>query len=330
MENNNPQKIKLLILYRKLLTCTDEMHPLTTEELCGFLAENNITCDRKTLSKDIDMLNSFGYEVMSKYVGHSKGYYIDDRRFSVPELKILIDAVQAADFIPEVKSECLISRIADLGGVHTAERLKKSLSRFNVKKHTNEYIFYNIDRLSDAISSEKRVSFYYFDLDEHARKVYRRNKQLYNTEPLSLVFCADNYYVICYDPDTDGNFKIFRIDKMENVEILEKNISAEAKIELLGDEIGKYPEQAFKMFYGRLERVRLEFDDSLIGVMFDKFGEDILMFRTPENVLYSDVELRVSPVFFGWICQFGGKLRITSPASVKEEFENHMSWIKGN
>ena len=52
--------------------------------------------------QDIALLNEEGYEVMILQHGHYKAYYIADRSFSLPELKILIDAVQAASFITGV------------------------------------------------------------------------------------------------------------------------------------------------------------------------------------------------------------------------------------
>lgn len=118
MEKSNLQKMKLLFLMEMLRQDSDEAHPMTTKVICTRLAEKGISCDRRTLAKDIQVLNEQGYEVMSRMCGHEKGYYVDDRSFSVPELKILIDAVQAARFITPAKSAQMIEKIAALGGSH--------------------------------------------------------------------------------------------------------------------------------------------------------------------------------------------------------------------
>ena len=111
--------------------------PLEVAHGIGKLAEMGISCERRTLTKDIAVLNDQGYEVMWNWVGKEKGYYIEDRSFSVPELKILIDAVQAAGFITDKKTAELIDKIADLGGSHRAGIMKSNMVCFNTRKHSN-------------------------------------------------------------------------------------------------------------------------------------------------------------------------------------------------
>jgi predicted DNA-binding transcriptional regulator YafY len=171
MAKKNDQKIKLLKLYELLKLETDEGHPLTTREICEQLGDIGITCDRRTLSKDIALLNEYDYEIMSVMIGHEKAYYVEDRRFSIPELKILIDAVQAANFITEKKTNELISKIAALSSSNKAEVLKGNMVIFNSNKHSNESIYYNIGYINEAIENKRQVSFNYYDLDEEACKV---------------------------------------------------------------------------------------------------------------------------------------------------------------
>lgn len=104
MAQDNSQKIKLLKLYELLQQETDEQNPLTTNTIIKRLEEAGISCERRTLAKDIALLNDQGYEVMTRKVNKENGYFVEDRKFSVPELKILIDAVQAASFITEKKT----------------------------------------------------------------------------------------------------------------------------------------------------------------------------------------------------------------------------------
>lgn len=140
MAQENWQKYKLLKLLELLRQETDEQHPLATSALCNRLAEMGISCERRTLTKDIAVLNELGYEVMWNWVGKEKGYCIEDRSFSIPELKILTDAVQAASFITDKKTAELIDKIANLGGTHKADILKSNMVCFNTRKHSNESI----------------------------------------------------------------------------------------------------------------------------------------------------------------------------------------------
>ena len=167
-----------------------------------------------------------------------------------------------------------------MGGIHRAEILKRDMVYFNTRKHTNEAVLYSIDRLEDAINRRKKVAFYYFDLDENAKRVYRNRdgeeKKRYFVEPVALIFNEDNYYLMAYSdrhPDSTANYRIDRMDQVEAVEESELSEEALAKIA----DVAAFTEQAFKMYNGEEVDVTLEFDKSLIGSVFDKFGEDTAM-----------------------------------------------------
>ena len=159
-------RIRLVKIFEILRQDTDEDNPMPTNTLIKKLAEQGIECDRRTLYRDIQVLNEYGYEVL-RTRAISNEYYIVDRSFDIPELRILLDAVQAASFITPKKTEVLIDKIADLAGSHRAEVLKKNIMRFNIAKHTNEAIYYNVNEIERAIMEGKKVSFFYFDYNAH-------------------------------------------------------------------------------------------------------------------------------------------------------------------
>lgn len=320
MAQDNCQKIKLLKLYELLRQETDEENPMTTTAIIRRLGQMGISCERRTLSKDIAILNEYGYEVMWRKVSKEKGYYVEDRSFSVPELKILIDAVQAASFITDKKTAELADKIANLGGSHRADILKNNMVCFNTRKHSNEAIYYNVNFLEDAIQQQKKVIYRYFDLNEHGEKVYRKDGHHYVAEPVALVFNEDNYYLVAYSAKHDGTAN-YRVDRMDAVEVLDETISEKAL--QLRDSIGSYTEQAFKMYGGQPMDITIQFDNKLIGVVYDKFGEGTKMVRLTEDSCVATVKVQVSPTFWGWIFQFGGQMRITSPESMIEEYKQH-------
>ena len=326
MLQDNYRKIKLLRLLEMLRLDTDEQHPMTTSQICARLDEMGIFCDRRTLSKDIALLNEQGYEVMDTTVGHEKGYFVEDRSFSIPELKILMDAVQAASFITEKKTEELLTKIAVLGGSHRAEILKGNIVNFKTAKHSNEQIFYNVDALEQAIDQQKKVLFRYFDLNENAQKVYRRDGHRYVVEPIALVFNEDNYYMLCYS-SRHQKTSTYRLDRMESVVVLEESITETAIA--LKDEIGPYTEQVFKMYAGEAVDIVIEFKDSLIGVVFDKFGEDTKMMRCGPDKCVATVKVQISPVFWGWLFQFAGEMKILSPENLIEEYKARARAVMG-
>lgn len=320
MAQDNNQKIKLLKLYEMLQQETDEQNPMTTSAIIKRLEASGTSCERRTLAKDIALLNEQGYEVMTRKVNRENGYFVEDRKFSVPELKILIDAVQAASFVTEKKTAELIDKIADLGGSHKADILKSNMVCFNTRKHSNESIFYNVGFLENAIQQQKKVIFYYYDLNENGEKVYRREHHHYVVDPIALVFNDDNYYLMVYSAKHNGTAN-YRVDRMDHVEVIDEAISEKALT--LREDIDSYTEQAFKMYGGQLVDVVLEFDDKLIGVIYDKFGEDTKMIRAGDKCI-STVKVQISPVFWGWLFQFGRQMTVLSPEGVINEYKQRL------
>lgn len=317
MAQNNCQKIKLLKIYEMLRQETDEQHPMKTHEICERLSAQGISCDRRTLAKDMKLLNEQGFEVMHHLIGHEKAYYIEDRSFSIPELKILMDAVQAASFITDKKSKELISKIAVLGGSHCAEILTGNLVQFNTRKHTNEYIYYSVECLEKALRNKQKASFLYFHTDENHDKIYHRNGQRYIVEPIALVYHQDNYYLMTYNPEEDTVFN-YRVDRMEAVEPENEPVSARAKKYM--NSVSDYTEQVFKMYGGEMEKVVLLFDESLTGVIYDKFGEQVEINRANDTQLSAAVNVQISPTFWGWLFQFVGRMHIISPDAIRKEY----------
>ena len=317
MTKENYHKIKLLKLYELLYQCTDEEHPLSTAEICELLFQQGIKVDRRTLADDIETLNNYGYEIIGCRGKHAKTYYVIDRSFAVPELKILIDAVQAASFITPKKTAELIHKIANLGGSHRAEILKSNLVNFNTNKHTNEAIYYNVQSLEEGIARKKQVSFFYFNLNENGERVHRKDKSRYIVNPVALVFNDDNYYLVSYN-DKYNNLSNYRVDRMEQVEVEESDITVSNCT--MNFNLADYREQAFKMYVGPVREVTLQFDFALINAIYDKFGEDTQIIKIENDRYQTSVKVQTSPAFYGWCLIYQDKLQIVSPQEVIDEY----------
>ena len=319
MAYSGEKKVKLLAIWEILSQDSDRLHPIGTNEIIARLAEKDIPCERRTLAQDIKALQDYGYEIQEDKVGKQNGYYMDDRKFSLGELKILIDAVQAASFITEKKTHELIEKIADLGGSNRARVMQSNLVHFNTRKHTNESILYNVDHLEKALIQNSKVSFVYFDLNENHQRVFRKGKEKYVVDPVALVFMEDNYYLMCY---SDAYEKVisYRVDRMQQVTVLEKPVCAEAQVP--EEQIAAFTEQTFKMFSGEPETVTLHFGNHLIGVVYDKFGENTEMRRVDEDTCIATVTVQISPTFWGWLFQFAGEMRIIEPQYLIDTYKH--------
>lgn len=230
MVKDNCKKIKLLKIIEMLRQESDPEHPLKTVIICKKLTRTGMTCDRRTLSKDIAVLRDYGYDIGAKMIGHEKGYYVDRRGFSVAELKIIIDAIQAATFVTKDKTDDLVKRVAAMGGTRKVDILKSNIMCFNTCKHSNEGIYDNVEVLEEAIQGKQQASFYYFDKDEKGNRVYRKNKKRYVVEPMALIFHEDNYYLMCFSSKYDG-ITNYRVDRIEDVAVEDAPVSDGARMD---------------------------------------------------------------------------------------------------
>ena len=322
MPNENCQKVKLLKLMELLRQETDEDHPITTSEICRRLGEMGISCERRTVGKDMKTLRTQGFEIMSELKGHENCYWISDRSFALPELKILMDAVQAALFIPEDKTEELVAKIAALGGSHQAELLRGNIIRFNTRKHSNRAVYYNVQAIEEAIREKKKISFRYFDLDENLEKAYRMEGGRYHAEPVSLIYEENNYYLLSFSRKYDRMLN-YRVDRMDTVRVEDEAVSDEAQRKI--QRAGTMVEEAFRMYQGETHAVTLQFHDKLIGMLYDKFGEDLRIRRLDGHTCETRVNVQLSPPFWGWLFMLREDLRITAPAELIEEFRMQLA-----
>lgn len=321
MPEENRQKIKLLKLMELLTRESDEKHPLTTARICEYLRGMGISCDRRTLTRDILVLNEYNYDVRFVMCGHEKGYYVQHGNFNEAELRMLMDTVQAANFLPEEETAALLHKLSGLTSLYRGRDRLKSLVLFNNRKHNNHSVLGNIHQLEDALRTGCRVSFRYFDLNEKHERVYRREGREYKMIPAALVYCDDFYYLVTYSHHYHSTTN-YRIDRMDNVQVLtDEKVEQETVQELRGLDFAGYTKEVFRMFGGAPNVVRLRFDKELLGSVYDRFGEELTVKAADDGRLETAVRIQVSPTFYGWVFQFGSKMQIMGPARVVSRFK---------
>ena len=315
MKTSN-QKLKLMYLAKILMENTDEEHYLTTSQLIDELARFGISAERKSIYSDIECLQMFGFDVCS-VKSRSTGYYIGSRDFELPELKLLVDSVQASKFITSKKSLELISKIEKLTSRENAKKLHRQVFVTNRVKAINEQIYYNVDKIYEAIAANKQITFSYFNIDVNKKRVYRKEGGMYCESPVALTWDDENYYMITYKSKY-GSYTHYRVDKMEKIELTDDE-------RILSDkpfDLSDYSKKTFQMFSGDETEVSICFTNDLVGVVFDKFGTDIPIIKKDDKHFVCHVKVAVSPLFLSWVMSFGKNAKILSPQSVVDEMRN--------
>ena len=318
------QKLKLLYLMKILLDKTDEENTLTVPQMIEELSKFGISAERKSIYDDLEYLKLFGLDLCSRKT-KTHDYFVASREFELPELKLLVDSVQSSKFITHKKSMELISKIEKLTSQANAKRLHRQVFVTNRVKTLNERIYYNVDKIHDAIAANKQITFKYFDMNVEKKKVYRKEGNNYQETPIALTWDDENYYLITYKAKYD-NFAHYRVDKMESI-----NITEEARI--LPEEefdLSAYAKSVFAMFGGEETEVSVQFENELAGVVFDRFGLDIPIIKTDKEHFICKVKVAVSPHFLSWIMSFGKRAKIVSPDYVVDEMYEMILELKNN
>ncbi len=312
------QKLKLLVLRQILWEETDEEHPMTMEEIIDRLAHHGIAAERKSIYSDLELLRSFGVDVITKKA-KTTGYFIGERDFELPELKLLVDAVQSSKFITHRKSNQLIKKLEKLTSRHQAVKLQRYVYVYDRVKTPNERIYLNVDAIHEAIAARKKISFVYCEYAPDKTRQPRRGGEPYVVSPYALSWEEGNYYLIAHYP-RHQKLTNFRVDRMQDIRILEEPCQNIREVTgTLDLNVALYTKGVFGMYHGRQEQVTVRFENSLMGVVVDRFGEEVDTTLDGDGHFIANLAVAVSPTFYGWLLTFGSQAQLLGPPSVRKE-----------
>lgn len=318
------QKLRTLYLMDILLERTDDQHLLNASQLCSILEkEYAISTDRRTIYTEIEILSKYGLDVQQKK-GTNPGYYIGARDFELPELKLLVDAVQSSKFITEHKSRELIHKLEKLCSKSDAEILAKQVFVVNRPKTENETIYYNVDNIHTAIFENKQITFQYAEWTMQKKMRLKKDGAMYVVSPWALTWDDENYYLVAYD-DKAGRIKHYRVDKMLHMSVLETE--RKGKESFQNFDLAAFAKKTFGMYGGTDTEVSLVCQQQLAGVVLDRFGHDIWMRPIDQEHFRAKVLVAVSPQFFGWVTGVGAGMEIEGPQTIRQQYKEYLQTI---
>ena len=312
MPKSDNQKLKILYILDYLQKNSHENHPVRTSELIAMLDRNyRISCDRKTIYSDIAALQEYGTDIIT-VPGRNGGYYIASRNFELPELKLLIDAVQSSRYLTEKKSHELIEKLCAQCNEQDARLMKRTVLVSGRVKSMNESIYYNVDAIQEAIAQNKQITFSYFDWDLGQRRHYREKE--YIASPYGLCQDNENCYLLAHS--ARHGITAYRVDRMTDISLADT--SRTPCPELTGKALHDHANRLFQMYSGDTADVKMRFHKSLINVVIDRFGKETMLIPDGEEYFNFTVKVAVSPIFLSWVIGFGSKAKILYPQSVAD------------
>ena len=325
MPKGTNQKFKLYRLAQIMLEKTDDDHYITMPEILSSLEAYGVTADRKSIYNDLRDLEVLGIEVEGEPVGGRYHYHVLNRPFELPELKLLVDAIQSSKFITERKTNALIKKLEQLVSQYEAVKLQRQVYVSGRIKTMNESIYYTVDAIHNAISENKKIRFQYYQWNVKKEMELRHGGAFYHISPWGLSWDDENYYLVGYDSESD-TLKHYRVDKMLHIQMSDEKREGQEQFERLN--MADYAKKSFGMFGGKEQKVKLLVKNELAGVMIDRFGKDIMMIPKEEKYFTVNVDVHISNQFLGWVFSLGDGVKIISPDEVVEQMKQEVERLQ--
>lgn len=319
MKNESQQA--LLLLRQYLHQHTDEQHPISVTDILVFWQQHGIQAGRKSVYTDIELLQNAGMDIVCVKSSQNK-YFVGQRLFELPELKLLVDAVESSRFITEKKSTALIKKLGHLTSTAQAEQLNRRIYMGGTPKPENESIYYNVDTIHNAVQKKQQITFQYFEYTPKKEKILKHDGYKYRFSPYAMIWNRDCYYAVGWS-EKHGKIAQFRVDRMTAVEPLEQ-----AAVQTPDFDPAEYVRKVFGMYPDDLCTAKLLCDNEVMRSVIDRFGENVRTETVDEQHFRATVEVAPSPPFFSWVFTFSGKIRIVSPAAVLEEMRDMAAWLR--
>ena len=326
MPKSYNQKMKILYLMKAFLEETDEEHVMSMKDILSYLESYGIKAERKSIYDDVEALKVFGFDIIIKKEKPG-GYYLASRDFELPELKLLVDAVQASKFITTRKSNELIKKLETLASKYEAKSMQRQVYVANRIKTMNESVYYTVDDIHNAISAGKKIVFQYCEWTTDKKLIPRKNGELYDVSPWSLVWDDENYYLIGFD-NVSKVVKHYRVDKIKNIKL--RNEKREGKEHFEKYDAAEFSKKTFGMFSGEERNITLRCENKMIGVILDRFGTDISIINDKDGTFHFNARVKISNQFFGWLTGIGADVKIVEPADVVEQYTSYLQEIMKN
>ena len=321
MAANGKQKPKLLYLYQMLDEQTDAEHGLSMTQILEKLEEQGITAERKGIYKDLNVLREFGCTIET--IQHAPvEYTMQKAGLSLPELTLLVDAVQSSRFLTQRTADRLVKKLSALASVHEREALKRRVHVDGRVKSQSDSVFYNVDTIHEAMRLKRKVAFLYYKLGNDMKPLAQHDGKLYVQTPVHVVFANGYYYLIAWS-DNRGDFVRFRVDRMRLLQVSDEKAARNQQIANYDFEDFAY--QAFGMFEGKPVCAKLRVAPDAMDLVADRFGTEVPVRPRNAGCAEVSVTVRKSAQFFGWVAGMNGAITIAGPKSLAEEYR---SWLQ--
>lgn len=312
------EKPRILYVKHILETYSDEDHTLSLGDIAARLqTDYGLKAHRTTLTRDIKELCEYGMDIVTVRSTQNR-FFVGTRLLEMPELRLLHDAIASSKCLTDKKSEALTEKLSALCSVHQAAALRDRMGMVCADKPQNEHVYYIIDAIYEAMHKGRKIAFRYTEYTPAKKLVLRGDGEQYILSPYACVWSGDYYYVVGWS-DKREDITAFRVDRIAECPVLcEESVVPPPA----GLDVNEYTKSLFHMFSGEAATVELLCDNALMKTVIDRFGADVQTAIVDDAHFTVTANVSLSPTFYGWLFEFGGKIRLLSPATAVEEYKD--------
>ena len=324
-------KNRVLALYKILTKYTDELHQISMQDILVHMEAEGHFCSEDSILRYIKQLrNELGVDVISGR-GRNARYFIGNRLLEKEEMKLIIDSINASNFIEKNIATKMIDKLRSTMSIYDSEELDRSVFGINIAKAENTKILYNVNLIQEALAQGVQISFDYMGWNKN-KKLVKKSERRYNMNPWALIWANDRYYLYGYDvKETDGvlNERNYRVDKLDNIQL--SDIPREGKSQFRSFNANTYVSRRMGMFSGKEQAITVRIPESLVGAFIDQFGKRITISEEVDGMLLVTFIAVPSVILLGWLLGLKS-VEVVKPENVKEDIiyliQHNMSFYK--
>ena len=358
------QRMKPFLVYDYLLRQTDENNVRSAYDIADYLDfAFGINADRRSIYTDIEEINMVLWALDNEatmeeaekafeqakekgylsdlqtiiYDKKRKGFYVQNRKFDLNDIRLLAQCVYSARFLNKGQSDRLAEAVTEF----VSEHQKQSISQENTFltdriRTSNSAVMNNISIINEAMRKstkdspheKHKISFKYlkYNINDLSKQAERRQGKEYVVSPFQLLINDGNYYLLAFS-DQYQEMRTYRLDRMKAVKELSEPRDGED--EFLALDLDTFTRRTFGMFSGNRKTITLRFTNNLLDTAVDRFGtKDVQYSKADDKHFTITTEVDISKQFFAWLCGFGNMVKIMGPDSVAKEFYDYLDKIR--
>lgn len=313
---SNDYKSKLLALHNILIQKTDENHSISMQDILFYMEMEGCSCSDDSIRRYIRQLQEqLDLDVISTQ-GRNAQYYIGTKLLEIEEMKLIVDSINASNFIEKSVADKMIGKLKSTMSEHEVKELDRSVLGVNIAKADNKKILINVNLIQEALKKDIQISFDYMYWNKNKKLVKKREKK-YIMNPWALIWANDRYYLFCYKKMNDNvGLKecVYRVDKLDNIELIDKRREGREKFRSFN--ASTYVSRHMGMFTGEEKTITVRVTENLIGAFIDQYGKRIQIEEELEGKFLITFNACPSDLLLGWLIGLKD-VEVVYPDSVK-------------